>query len=72
MTLAKEFTEMKFYTQIKEPVLTTHGNPPLANGGPPVATGRKAPSKTNFPSPVAIGGPPMASCGLPWFVDTGS
>ena len=43
----------------QSPVLTTHGNPPVAIGGPPVATGGgKLGYMEAFPS-VATGGPPM-------------
>ena len=46
-----------YYSNV--PVLTTHGNPPVAIGGPPVATGGgKLDYMEAFPS-VATGGPPM-------------
>ena len=46
-------------TLVELPVLTTHGNPPLAIGGPLMATGGgKLAFVEPFP-PLATGGPPM-------------
>ena len=48
------------------PVLTLHGNPPVAIYGPPMATdGYKFDSFENFPS-MATDGPPVAIGGKKW------
>ena len=61
--ITRQSTDFTFVYRIRIlnniPVLTTHGNPPVAIGGPPVATGGgKLGYMEAFPS-VATGGPPM-------------